>query len=152
MPRFPDPVEILRPANAADAEAIATVLRASLASHHWIPTLHTPDEDLAFVREHMLPRQAVTVAVADGRVVGFIAVEGAWVEQLYLDPQWTGRGMGGRLLAAATAGLGEAKLFCFQANTGARRFYERHGFRAEAMRGGADNEEGLPDMLYVRRR
>jgi hypothetical protein len=43
------------------------------------------------------------------------------------------------------------KLFCFQANKGARRFYERHGFVAEAFGEGSANEEGLPDILYVRR-
>ena len=41
------------------------------------------------------------------------------------------------------------KLHCFQANTGARRLYERHGFRAEAFGDGSANEEGLPDILYV---
>jgi hypothetical protein len=31
------------------------------------------------------------------------------------------------------------------------RFYERHGFRAEAFGDDSTNEEGLPDILYVRR-
>ena len=44
-----------------------------------------------------------------------------------------------------------SKLHCFQANEGARRFYERHGFRAEAFGDGSGNEEGLPDITYVRR-
>jgi GNAT superfamily N-acetyltransferase len=73
------------------------------------------------------------------------------VEQLYLDPAWTGQGIGSRLLVQATAALRIVKLHCFQANTGARRFYERHGFRAESFGDGTTNEEGLPDILYVRR-
>lgn len=41
------------------------------------------------------------------------------------------------------------KLHCFQANSGARRFYERHGFQAEAFGDGSGNEENLPDILYA---
>ena len=93
----------------------------------------------------------MTVAEAGKDIVGFIAVSGEWVEQLYLDPAWTGQGIGSRLLMEATAAMPVVKLHCFQANTGARRFYERHGFRAEAFGDGTSNEEGLPDILYVRR-
>lgn len=142
----------LRVAVPADAQAIASVLRASLSSHGWMPTLHTPQEDLAFVRDVVLPHQAVTVAEAGGAVVGFIAVNGNWIDQLYLAPGWTGQGIGSRLLESATPGMGEIKLYCFQANAGARRFYERHGFRVSAFSSGSGNEERLPDVLYVRAR
>ncbi len=149
----PEPSDILlRQAIGSDAAAIATMMRASLNAFDWMPALHTPDEDLFFIRDIVLPKQQVTGAEADERIVGFIAVNGGWVEQLYLDPAWTGQGIGSRLLTQATAGLQVAKLHCFQANTGARRFYERHGFRAEAFGDGSTNEEGLPDILYVLRR
>lgn len=147
------PIDIvLRPATASDAAAIATVMCTSLNSFEWMPVLHTPEEDLFFVREILLPNQQVTVAVTGEDVVGFIAVNGDWVEQLYLDPAWTRQGIGSRLLTQAIAGLQVIKLRCFQANAGARRFYERHGFRTEALVDGSTNEEGLPDILYVLRR
>ncbi|WP_116390117.1 MULTISPECIES: GNAT family N-acetyltransferase [unclassified Mesorhizobium] len=117
-----------------------------------MPVLHTPEEDLFFIRDILLPNQQVTVVVAGESIIGFIAVNGDWVEQLYLDPAWTGQGIGSRLLAQATAGMRSIKLRCFQANTGAQRFYERHGFRAEAFGDGSANEESLPDILYVLRR
>ena len=141
---------VLRPATGSDATAIAKILRAALGSFDWMPVIHTLAEDLAFIRDIVLPRQQVTVAEAGEEIVGFIAVSGDWVEQLYLDPAWTGQGIGCRLLMDATAALPLVKLHCFQANTGARRFYERHGFRAEAFGDGTTNEEGLPDILYVR--
>lgn len=148
-----DPAKVtLRPAIGSDAAAIAKLMRAALASFDWMPVIHTPAEDLAFIRGLVLPRQQVTVAEAGEEIVGFIAVSGDWVEQLYLDPAWTGQGIGSRLLMDATAALPVVKLHCFQANTGARRFYERHGFRAESLGDGTTNEEGLPDILYVRRR
>ncbi|TGS39955.1 MULTISPECIES: GNAT family N-acetyltransferase [unclassified Mesorhizobium] len=142
----------LRPAVASDAAAIARILRAALNSFDWMPVIHTPAEDLAFIRDIVLPNQQVTVAEDGADIVGFIAVIGDWVEQLYLDPASTGQGIGSRLLMDATAALPQVKLHCFQANTGARRFYERHGFQAEAFGDGTTNEEGLPDILYVRRR
>ena len=143
---------ILRPAIGSDAAAIATMMRAALSSFDWMPVLHTPEEDLFFIRDIVLPRQQVTVAAAGKVIAGFIAVSGDWVEQLYLDPAWTGQGIGSRLLTDVTVALSVTKLHCFQANSGARRFYEHHGFRAESFGDGMTNEEGLPDILYVRRR
>jgi GNAT superfamily N-acetyltransferase len=71
-----------------------------------------------------------------------------WVDQLYVAPDWTGKGVGSRLLSVAKqrcpAGL---QLWTFQANAGARRFYERNGFTATNTTEG-DNEEGAPDVRY----
>ena len=141
----------LRPAVNSDAATIARLMRAALGSFDWMPVIHTPAEDLAFIRDVVLPRQRVRVADAGKAIVGFIAVSGEWVEQLYLDPAWTGQGIGSRLLMDAIAALPVVKLHCFQANTGARRFYERHRFSAESFGDGTNNEEGLPDILFVRR-
>jgi GNAT superfamily N-acetyltransferase len=75
-----------------------------------------------------------------------------WIEQLYLAPAAVGQGLGSRLLALALAELpGPVRLWTFQANTGARRFYERQGFSAIEFGDGSGNEEGCPDVLYERR-
>lgn len=140
----------LRPAETGDADEIARVMRASLTSFDWMPIVHTPEEDRGFTAGLVLPNQKVTVAAADGGIVGFVAVAGEWVEQLYLLPQWTGKEIGTRLLDHATADMPVTQLYCFQANDGARRFYERHGFGAVSFSDGGRNEEGLPDILYVR--
>ncbi|SDA52228.1 Acetyltransferase (GNAT) family protein [Mesorhizobium qingshengii] len=142
----------MRPAIGFDAGAVAKIMRAALGSFDWMPVVHTPAEDFAFIHDVVLPRQQVTVAEAGKEIVGFIAVSGDWVEQLYLDPAWTRRGIGSRLLMDATTALPVVKLHCFQPNTGARRFYERHGFVAVSFGDGTSNEEGLPDILYVRGR
>jgi GNAT superfamily N-acetyltransferase len=142
----------LRPAARSDARDIARIMREALGSFAWMPTVHTPDEDLAFISGTVLPLQRVTVAETGKGIVGFIAVHGEWVEQLYIDPAWTGRSIGSRLLEQATAGMTEVRLHCFQANSGARRFYERHGFTAGRFGDGSGNEERLPDIEYLRRR
>jgi RimJ/RimL family protein N-acetyltransferase len=40
------------------------------------------------------------------------------------------------------------RLWVFQKNAGARRFYERHDFRLEKMTDGSGNKEHEPDALY----
>jgi GNAT superfamily N-acetyltransferase len=60
----------------------------------------------------------------------------------------SGRGLGSRLLDVAKSVYPEGlDLWAFPANTGARRFYERHGFVAIAWTEG-DNEEGAPVVRY----
>jgi GNAT superfamily N-acetyltransferase len=71
-----------------------------------------------------------------------------WLAHLYVEPEWTGRGLGSRLVNLAKElhpnGL---DLWTFQSNVGARHFYERHGFAALETTDGA-NEEGAPDVHY----
>lgn len=143
-----EPKVTLRRAALPDAAALAQVLRRSLACIGQTPKRHGSEEDLAFIRDTVLPRQKVTVAEADGKIVGFIAVRNAWIDLLYVDPAWTGRGIGGRLLAEAD--MAEAKLYCFRSNKRACRFYEQHGFRPQAFSGGTGDKAGLPDVLYIR--
>jgi hypothetical protein len=41
------------------------------------------------------------------------------------------------------------ELWTFLVNSGARRFYERHGFEAVEFGDGSHNEEGQPDVRLV---
>jgi ribosomal protein S18 acetylase RimI-like enzyme len=66
----------------------------------------------------------------DGVPVGFIAVAGRHLDQLFVDPCYQSRGIGAHLLEAACArNPGIATLHVFEQNIRAREFYERHGFR-----------------------
>ena len=67
-----------------------------------------------------------------------------------VDPTLVGNGIGSTLLAFAMAEFPKPiHLYTFQANVGARRFYERHGFVAIEFTEGQDNEELCPDVLYA---
>ena len=85
-----------------------------------------------------------------GNVVGILVLNGSWVEQLYVEPALTGHGIGTGLVALAKrerpSGL---RLWTFVSNTGAQRFYERHGFVEVKRTDGRDNEEHAPDVLYA---
>ena len=142
MPSVPE----LRPATPKDADAIAGVFTASRKLLAFLPKLHTPDEDRAFIREHILPRYRVAVAVRDGRIVGFISDEPGWIENLYVAPDAVGSGVGSALLADVMACNDELDLWCFEQNHRARAFYEGHGFFEVLRTDGTGNEERCPDI------
>jgi len=139
----------LRPAILADMQNVARLHRhvreTCLA---YLPDLHTPEEDLAFFRERVFPTSRVWLAEIGSRLVGFGAVQREWLDHLYVDPIWHGRGVGQALLGAARDGLSELNLWTFQANTQARRFYERQGFGLVELTDGSGNEERMPDAHY----
>ena len=93
------------------------------------------------------------VAEVDGKVVGVMATaaEGteSWIRQMAVDPALVGNKIGSTLLSFAVARLPRPiRLYTFQANVGARRFYERHGFNPMKFTDGQGNEERCPDVLY----
>jgi GNAT superfamily N-acetyltransferase len=139
----------LRRATLDDMPAAARlhrhVMRTSLS---FLPELHTPEEDVRFFSEKLFPTTEFWVAEDDGAVVGYIAFKPDFIDHLYLHPDHQDRGLGVQLLDKARAGARLLRLWTFQANAKARRFYEREGFTAELMTDGADNEEHMPDVLY----
>ena len=141
----------IRAASAADAPAVAELLlRARRAAVPAIPPLVHDDDDVRrWTGEVLLASREVWLAdEQDGTLVGVLALAGDQVDQLYLEPTHTGRGIGALLLEhAKTRRPDGLDLWAFQSNTGARRFYERHGFVAVATTDG-DNEEGAPDVRY----
>ena len=83
-------------------------------------------------------------------VIGLLALGESWLEQLYLALEWRGRGVGDQLEALAKQRRPEGlKLWTFQVNTPAQRFYERHGFVEAERTDGRGNEEREPDVRYV---
>jgi pimeloyl-ACP methyl ester carboxylesterase len=90
------------------------------------------------------------VAVAGSEVVGLMVLGDGFLDQLYLRPDHWRQGIGSRLVALAKERRpGGLELYTFQANAGARAFYERHGFTAVWFGDGSANEEGQPDVRYA---
>ena len=140
---------ILRRAIAQDAQAIAIVHRTAMRlSLGFLPELHTAEEDLRFFGERFLPANEVWVAEEEGEVVGYIGFDPDWINHLYLLPQAQGQGIGPKLLALALADRRPRRLWTFQKNARARRFYETRGFRLLELTDGSGNEEKTPDALY----
>lgn len=144
----------LRPATDADADAIARVyLRSRKELVACAPLVHSDQCVRDWVRQKLIPGGDVTVATVDGVVVGFLNVsrenECSWIDQLYLLPTYTRRGIGTALLHHARKELPPPiRLYSFQCNDAAQEFYEHHGFKAVAHSDGSANEEDCPDILY----
>jgi ribosomal protein S18 acetylase RimI-like enzyme len=142
---------VIRRATAADASGMADIwLRSFAEALPGVHRAHTDHQVLAWFRQVVVPAQESWVAVADGTLVGLMVLDGAELEQLYLDPAWRGRGIGNRLVELAKERRPDGLvLWTFQINTPARRFYERHGFVEAERTDGSRNEEREPDIRYV---
>lgn len=129
------PAAVLRPATRQDAEDIARVWHDGWADGH---LGHVPE---ALVAHRMLdgfrasvPKRIdrTTVAVRDGRIVGFVTIHDDEVEQVYVAREARGSGVADALLAHAEGIVasrhGLAWLAVVAGNARARRFYERCGW------------------------
>jgi len=120
-------------------------------SQPYLPVLHTAAEDRAFFRDRVFCEDEVWVAEdSHGVLVGFCAYREGWIDHLYVHPQFQNRGIGSQLLEKAMRTHPHLQLWAFQANDGAIRFYERHGFTIVQQTTGQENEERLPDALLAR--
>jgi putative acetyltransferase len=87
------------------------------------------DHDIAFFMArfaHAWPRMLV---VCSGKTpIGFLLMTDGHIDMLFMDPAASGQG-GGTLLLEEAESKGARSLECFRDNHGARRFYERPGWR-----------------------
>jgi GNAT superfamily N-acetyltransferase len=141
----------IRPAEAADAGAVADVYLASFKATYDFPLAHTDDQVRAWIRDVVVPAGGTWVAVDPfDAVVGMMDVVPGTLDQLYVRPDRLGEGIGRALLDVARAHSREGlTLYTFQVNARARRFYERNGFVAEWFGECETNEERQPDVRYT---
>jgi len=140
---------LIRPAGPGDATRVAEIYLSAFHDTYDFPLAHTDDEVRGWVAETLLPQSETWVAEAEGETIGFISLGDERLEQLYVAPGRTGAGIGSTLVELAKElRPGGLELYTFQVNAGARRFYERHGFRLVELNDGSNNEEGQPDVRY----
>ena len=133
------PAAKLRPATAADADAVARIWREGWREGHLghVPAalveVRTPES----FSQRAADRVAVTtVAEVDGDIAGFTMVVGDEVEQVYVSRSHRGSGIAQQLLDDARRTIGDAGhavawLAVATGNDRARRFYERCGWTDE---------------------
>jgi putative acetyltransferase len=139
----------LRRGEPEDVAPVARMMRSTYDRMTFIPRLHTPEEDLAYVTGLFADHEA-WVADDGVNVLGFAILSADVLLQIHVDPDQQNQGIGTRLLDQAKerrpAGF---SLWTFQKNVGARRFYERHGLEVVQETDGEGNEEREPDVQYA---
>jgi ribosomal protein S18 acetylase RimI-like enzyme len=109
--------------------------------------IHGVKEDRRFLSAMVLPANQVWIAEVDRKLAGFIAFDGGWVNHLYIDPMFQRKGFGSRLLDIAKQSSGSLRLWVFEANAPAIRFYESQAFQLIDRTDGSHNEAKMPDVL-----
>jgi chorismate mutase/GNAT superfamily N-acetyltransferase len=159
----PDEFE-LRPGFRDDLYALQEVFLAATAGPGHPPETRSPEE----VRTWCLglldpPGRELWVAVRGIEHLGFVLVEGAWVNLLFVHPDRQARGVGAALLDVVKSlrphGFG---LRVYQENQRARAFYLKHGLIELEQTDGSSYRDAEPDMqmawpgaeplAYLRRR
>ena len=135
---------------AEDMARVVEVWEASVrATHHFLT-----EADIQYLKPLVgdgLTELRVLAGVrdSDGQVVGFIGVEGAKIEALFIHPAWRGQGIGRRLLSYAVEALGATEVDVNEQNDQAVGFYRRMGFEVVS-RSDVDGL-GLPfPLLHMR--
>ena len=146
----------IRPARPDESLAVADVfLRSWKTLMPDIPIGHTDDQVRAWIAASVMVEKRVFVAIDEDAVIAMMAISedggGGWIDHLYVAPEHARRGVGSALVKEALRTLrSPVRLYTFQANERARRFYEARGFCAVEFGDGSGNESGLPDVLYRR--
>jgi GNAT superfamily N-acetyltransferase len=127
--------KLLRPADAADVEAIARICHDGWHDGHrgHVPVALHEHRGLDDFRRRVPSRLASTiVATTASGPVGFVTVLNDEVEQLYVSREARGTGVAAALMADAEARIAERHAVAWLAvavgNARARRFYEHRGW------------------------
>lgn len=140
----------VRTAGPDDAGVAADVFlraRRHSAENGWIPPIVGDDDGAREYWVSVVGGAARTYLAFDGdEAIAVMVLEDDWVDHLYVVPGRTSAGVGTMLLnMAKEQSPGGLQLWAFQSNTGARRFYERHGFVEVEFTDG-ENMEKAPDV------
>jgi putative acetyltransferase len=143
---------LIRQSRPDDVAGLLEVWRRAVdATHHFLSAEDRAAIDLIVAKDY-LPSADLLVAVDDeDKPVAFLGGSKREIESLFVDPSVHGRGVGRLLIDTfASRGSGPLTVDVNEQNAGARRFYERLGFRVT--RRSPNDGEGRPyPLLHLAR-
>ncbi len=141
----------IRPLTSKDvSETVALWYETLKGTYHFLASAQelTLDDAKRHFREAIEPGAALWVVVEGGEILGYLAQRGSYMDRLYVKMSAQRRGVGLALLRKAQelspSGI---ELHTHQENVNARRFYEKHRFRAVKF-GESPPPESAPDVEY----
>jgi len=141
----------IRPFQDEDEPAVAAVWhRSGLAAYPYLPTWQAFTLEHARTIFHTVIRAecAIWVGTLDEQIVAYLAMNGSYIDRLYVDPSEWRCGWGTRLIdLAKTLSPQGLELHTHQANLAACALYEKHGFKAVNY-GISPPPESAPDVEY----
>lgn len=141
---------LLRPARSDDLLRVGELFWRTRAAAvpAMPPVVHERDDVLAFFAGFDLGVRDLWLAEGPaGDLRGFVELKGEWLDDLYVDPDHQGDGVGTALLELAKSLRPDGfELWVFASNAPARAFYARHGLVELETTDGTGNEEGAPDV------
>ena len=144
-------MDLLELALPEDGEEIASLyLDARKHALGAIPPVFGTDERvLEWLSARVKNGEECWVTRDEKGVSAFMLLEPGWLDQLYVRVDRIGQGLGTQLIMKAKEIMPNGmRLWTFQSNRSAHRFYERHGFLVVEETDGSNNEEKSPDVCY----
>lgn len=142
---------VIRRFQETDEAAVTDVwYRAGKAVYTFVPAWKalTPEVATRIFRQVTMQQCEIWVGVKQDRIIAFLALDGSFLDSLYVDPAEQRRGWGARLVTLARrlrpAGL---TLRTYQDNHAAQAFFEKLGFEAVDF-GVSPPPECVPDIVY----
>ncbi|MEM7130650.1 MAG: GNAT family N-acetyltransferase [Chloroflexota bacterium] len=134
------------------SDELETVLQlwriTSAATYDFLNTSHTEEEDRGYFTTVVAAENQLWVAETEGQILGFLAINGSYVDRLYIHPEHQRKGIGATLLAhAKTLSPSGVELCTHVKNVNACVFYEKQGFVAVRY-GVSPPPESEPDVEY----
>lgn len=137
---------MIRVFQPADMDQVAEIwLTANLQAHGFISSEYWRG-NLALVKELLLQAE-VYVYEKDGEILGFVGLDGEYIEGIFAAGKAQSQGIGKSLLDFLKAKKPELHLNVYQKNTRAIRFYEREGFQIQSE--GLDEATGEKDYAMA---
>ena len=132
---------------AGDGTLISDLMSGWIDETPWMPFVHTAREMHGF-GPWLCDVADVTVLRAGSDFAGFFAFQDEKLQAFFVTADRRGQGVGAQAMARMKSQKSHIALWTFQQNTGAQRFYERHGFVETDRTDGARNDEKIPDIKY----
>ena len=110
---------------------------------------HPFEEQLRFLDHELIRSHSIVIVLEKdaGKIVGFLAATTDMISNLYVHVDYQHKGIGSQLVNIAKQNSnGRLRLFTFECNKNAQRFYEYHGFKIVAR--GFEKTWQLADIEY----